>query len=367
MAKNLISVKATKAGLPVSNLKVTDLDPNILTGIISINDNGGRKVARWKYDKESNSAIYALDYKEGEVEGRFDLNLKGVRVHKSELFTLRRSSWHAKFFNWLYDIKPDEEYKGACPYLWAYIFTFLFIYLVIPARLIGYVGISIITTIRSEYRRNRENNIREFVDVHNRIGLSLKPKECWKLYKSYCCQDHYLTLDWKVRNHISDGYIAYSRELETEKANREAKRKAALTAYKDQAKENNIIKAIGGIIFIGILYCIYELLSAVSPSAIGFWDFLYEHRVEIGIFIWGGIKIALACIVAGYSLYGIVWIPGAWLIKYINKNWSTPDWITSVGICISSAWDYLCKVFALLVELAIAIYENNCPTLTWKD
>lgn len=62
MAKNLISVKATKSGLPVSNLKVSDLDPNIITGIISINSAGDRKLTHWKYDKESNSAIYALDY-----------------------------------------------------------------------------------------------------------------------------------------------------------------------------------------------------------------------------------------------------------------------------------------------------------------
>lgn len=383
MAKKLDSVKVTKSGLKVSSLKISDLDPNIINGYIHINEAGGRKLGRWKYDKKNNVGIHTNDYKEGEVVGSFDLDLKGIKVNdQNDLFTFSRNSWHCKFFFWLYKVKPDVEFKGMCPYFWLYVFTFFFFYLVIPVVLLRNLIQATVPRLfdwldeQSTARKKRKKL--KFLSKWNTDYKELDPKKALRLTSTHCYRLWSWYLEHEAERHINN--LSYKEakaiadEDEIEKLaqkERLKKIKYKTKEYKESAKESFIIKVLSYILLAFILYVIFRFLYAQVYLLVDFWEFLVSTGPEVGEALYDTGKFLLLYILPAaviiYLLFIAIKSLVCWISCNIKINISCPKWLISLGNSIEVAFKYIGKGFNILYATIIAIYENNCPRITWKD
>lgn len=384
MAKKLNSVTKTKGGFVVSSLKISDLDPNIITGYIHINEAGGRKLGRWRYERKANLGEHTNTYKEGEVEGSFDLDLKGIKVNdESDLFTFRINSWHANLFYWLYKVRPHETFKGMCPYFWLYVLTFFFCWLIIPIIILHKIISFIVPTLGNKidnfarYMKNRKEM--KFLEKWNEKYETLTPTQALALSDTKCYRKWGYRLNYPAYNLI--GTLAnkefsaqYEKERQAKSIKEEKLRKIKFktTEYKETIKDSIITKILGYILLSFVIYVLGAALYSIAWIVPATFNFLIDSAPAIGEGIVDLFKILLLFIlpvaVVIYLLVIFVKAIYCWVscnIK-IRINLKTPKFLTRIGYSLEIAGKYIAKFFNILGVTIVAIYENNCPRLTWK-
>lgn len=383
MAKKLSTVKKTKNGLVLDILKVSDLDPNIIQGYIHLNDKGGKRLGRWKYDKKNNVGIYALDLKDNEKVGELDLDLKGIKVNdENDLFTFSASGAPARFFYWLYDVKPRDAFKGMCPYFWSYVLTFLFIWIILPivlfVKIIKFSLPKFMGNIYEWSEKRKADKYLRWIDKWNKRYAELSPKDCHRLSNTRCYKKWGYYLLEESRCKINS--LAHEVEMEErrKKWEEETKREIQLDkiklkskGYKENVKESIIFKIIGFTITAFVLYLIVMSIYSVSYVFVDAFNFFVHCLPEIGNALLEISKGILFFIIPALVLLYLIFIGikqlYCWVSCNIKINISCPKWLYKVGNSFEVAWKYICKFFGILITTIIAIYENNCPRITWKD
>ncbi len=291
-----------------------------------------------------------------------------------KLYTFKKTSWHVRFFKWLFDVNPTYRYKTMCPYFWTYVLIALFLPLILVIKLFGKSGTVFLNWVK-DYKNNKEKA--EIAHLKNLCeNPDLSPEEAFKIRKSKCWKKHNWEIDLSISNRIKGlayqhreylSDLKYKREEE-----RDAKREEMVAKY-EEVKEYKwfpyvaylITFALFGLLAWAIIYGGYRGAMAIDWPWLGKWT--------LNILIIGAVIGSIILVLYGFIKY--VCIPFVQWVSCIK--------LPKCGICENmksffSLFKYvwlpiryvllgIVKFFAIIGDMIYSTYKKKCPIITWED
>lgn len=282
-----------------------------------------------------------------------------------KLYTFSKTSWHVKFYKWLYGTNPVDTFNTMCPYFWTYVLTFIFLPLILIVKLFGSYGNKFLKYLESRKRVSTERSKQKFIDECSKEDLS--NKDAYNICKSKCWNNFSYCIDFNIYNRVREGSDEYAKELlrvKWEKDRLKTKRKY------DTIKDNKFFTIFSYIISVLILmvigYLLFLLASAISWSSI---NWLIVGKVFLGILI-----IVTAIV--------LLYLTTAYILTPFIK-WLSCRKLPECGLCkkiavLGKVFTYLFKpfvyifkgiihFFAIIIDMIKSTYEKSCPLITWED
>ena len=270
------------------------------------------------------------------------------------LYKFSKNAWHVKLFKWIYGTDPTKTFKTMCPYFWSFVFTILFLPLILLIKLFGKGGTQFISKMES-YKRDRINRLEnEFYEKYNDHN-KLTTKECYELVRSSCWDKYKWGLNY--HNNIEDKYNEYKKILRDEKIRNTDIRIEKYNAVKESKYFTYISLFVSILVFGLFIYTIYRLVLFIPFKPIDF-DKLYNIIKKISIFLLIGsclflfIKYIIRPI---YNYLECIELPKCKLCKL------------GLGKYIIMPFKFIGKGLLIIGDMIYATYKQHCPMITWKD
>lgn len=326
------------------------------------------------------------------------------------LYSFSKTSWHVRFYGWLFDEDATGRFKTMCPYFWTYVCIMIFLPIIVLFKMCGKYGNEILTYC-NDYKRNRENMSIEKLK-NDMMSINLTPNGAYKIYMSKCYEDYkYSSWDSQYTQVLrSDGRTMSFNDLKDEYTDDRKKlrwAKQAKLELKVQAKEdakqnrvesmnkfksdfvvnyeklmeNKILNFITISIMyltlafvVGVLlYVFYNVLTLVNWTYIGY---ILLGTLGIGL-LGGGIFLLVK-----YILKPL----GKWLscVKFSKCSRCENFW-NSIGEFFKGVYDIIKKIlwfiwspikylgigigklFGIMGHMVYSTYKKQCPIIEWKD
>jgi hypothetical protein len=292
-----------------------------------------------------------------------------------KLYTFKKTSWHVRFFKWIFDVNPTHRYKTMCPYFWTYALILLFLPIILVVKLFGKSGTVFLNWVK-DYKNNKERaELAHLIKLCENPDLS--PEDAYKIRKSKCFKKHdYWDLDFSMSDRIkqlSNQHVEYILRLKYKREREIYEKREAMVAKYEEIKEYKwfpyvsyiITFGLLGIVALAIIYGGYRGAIAIDWTWLGKWTIT--------------VLIVLATIGSSILiLYGF--------IKYVCipfVNWVTCIKLPNCGMCknakrilgvLKYAWmpiRYILmgivKFFAIIGDMIYSTYKKKCPIITWED
>lgn len=265
---------------------------------------------------------------------------------KKGLYDLNPNSKWVKFFEWVWGVNPAKEYKTMCPYFWSYVFTIVFIPIIVLVKLI--IGL-IKPWVASINRTKRANEIIDYAKLVEDITNAETDKELYKIRESRCFSAH----RWELNQHnfdlylkLKDGADRFATDLYAKKA--ESREKIDKLKY---GKVGTVLSYLLGAI---ALYYIYRGLNWLA------------HLITFGEFAEGmWITTLVVLLVGGFWL--IFWLLGS-LGKYVASNNRCDSGLNKSLNLISTFFSLIWRGIKMVFDMIANVYRKSCPTIHWdKD
>ena len=291
-----------------------------------------------------------------------------------KLYTFKKTSWHVRFYTWLFGSNPTHTYKTMCPYFWTYVVVFLTLPLILLVKLFGKAGTRFLNWTK-DYKRNR---IKRTIDHLAKIcgDPNLTPEGAHKIRNSKCWKNHVWDISSELEDRVRDldsEYIKYLAELNKQKARDAHEKRENLQKRYDEYKEAKWFTPVSYIISFGLIGLILFSLGAA----------IY-HGVQM--VNWPAVGAALLYVLAGLAALavavGIIYA----LIKYgiiPFFQWLSCVKLPHCGICdnikaffglFKYVWmpvKYvllgIAKLFAIIGSMIYSTYKKQCPMITLED
>lgn len=85
-----------------------------------------------------------------------------------DIFTLKKTSWHAKYMYWIWNFYP-EEFRNMCPYFWLSVFNVVFSPIIIPIKLVFFGILWFVTMFEERTARIRAREEVRIAAIVDRI------------------------------------------------------------------------------------------------------------------------------------------------------------------------------------------------------
>ena len=302
-----------------------------------------------------------------------------------KLYSFSKSSWHVRFFEWLFNENPTYRYKTMCPYFWTYVLIVLFLPLILVVKLFGNAGTRFLSWMK-DYRHNRIERIKGNF-IMNCCHPNLTPKEAYKLTQSKCWDEYRYYLEYEVEEKVKQLARIELNKIEDEQAEaykKQQERKRALAEQFDDInnkmstmRENKLFTyfsyVVVGVICSITLYFLYTLVMMIPFYMID-WPVVGYYSLYITLLL--------------ISMFGLVLLFYG-LIKYVFTpffKWLSCIKLPSCGICNTMSpllnkmkyvlyiflpiwWLVLGigKLFAIIGHMIYSTYKKSCPMIEWKD
>jgi hypothetical protein len=286
------------------------------------------------------------------------------------MYTFKKTSWHVRFYKWLFDKDPTRIYKSMCPYFWTYVFIMLTLPFILLIKMIGKKGDQFLAWAEERRRNKKEKLIEAFKARCTSPNLS--SKEAYEIKNSTCWDKFSWCLTWEEERLIRNLSSEYKSFLIQQKFESTKKRKETIQQYKENKTLNFIFMLIGGVLMIGILFIGIYALTLICWSCID-W-------IKILLFLAIVLLGVLGIIGVAYLIYVIV--NG---IKYLVYKVSCmnikcpicsiiPNIFMYVGTGFRNSFPYISLPFVFLFKGVVIVldmiyntYKKNCPIIKWEE
>ncbi len=339
----------------------------------------------------------------------------------ADIFILKKNSWHAKLMHWIWNYHY-WEFRNMCPYFWLTVFNCVFIIPIAIVKITQKVCISLAGVIddwqadyraRCEYKEEqaRRQFVKELEQLQDYTDFSSVPKDKLELLKKARDNNNrmddrfhdpraiaFRSINYDLRRKF-EGWLddfddlLWNQEHEKRKIKKEEdrKRKEKINALLTPVKQNSakaisqltilvkfVLKLTAGAILVGIGYLIY---LGVQFAANWNWPKIGLYAIAsilaAAIIILAGIIIFLICrwivIFIAYLVcrYGPYCIPcERRRTKLYNGFITFLDYVLVLFYPFVVLWNILKALWSglkLLWQVIVALKQNNCPGIEWKD
>jgi hypothetical protein len=291
-----------------------------------------------------------------------------------KLYTFKKTSWHVRFYKWMFGSNPTHTYKTMCPYFWTYVVVFLTLPLILLVKLSGKAGTRFLNWTK-DYKRNR---IKRTIDHLAKIcgDPNLTPEGAHKIRNSKCWKTHYWDISSELEDRVRDldlEYRKYLIRLNNQKARDAHEKRENLQKRYDEYKEAKWFTPVSYIISFGIIGFVVFLIGYAGYNAVKMIDWPVVGKWTLYV---------LAAIISLGAIVGSIYA----LVKYVFApfvQWLSCIKLPSCGICenlkvffrlFKYAWmpvKYvllgIVKLFAIIGGMIYSTYKKQCPMITWED
>jgi hypothetical protein len=301
-----------------------------------------------------------------------------INKFKRTLFTFKKTSWHVKFWTWLFGSNPSNTYKTGCPYFWTYVVVFLLLPLILLVRMFGNAGVKILTNAK-DYKETKTNKmILHLESICN--DPELTPEQAYKISHSKCYKAYKY---WKLTNsavtrinELSTQHIETMSDLrELAQDARDVKleaRSQKIETYKENKYFMYIAYLISGSLGIFVLYAVVlgigTTISLINWYEVGVGS-LYVLTGAGAITILYFISYALVVHVLKpfFIKMSCMKLPNCSLCSAIKNMFSKLKYILYIFYPAYWIIKGICKLFAIIGSMIYATYKKQCPRITWED
>lgn len=255
------------------------------------------------------------------------------------LYDFNKNIWHAKFFEWMWDVNPVYRFKTMCPYFWQFVGSIIILPLIIVVKIINVLFKSLTKWIDNYTDRYADRILR---DILEQIKNAKTNKDYYDIYNSKCFSKFSCKINENDYNNITSKFFEYKDELYKKKG----KRQQQIDEFK-YGKGGTILSYIIGALVLSLigwgLYEVVHLFTWNQFVQVLIWLAKLVGIVIILFFIgWGSYK-------ASQKLRCDSWIHKIVFWKYIG------NFIIAIVTGFVMAYDMICN-----------LYRKSCPTIHWK-
>ena len=330
----------------------------------------------------------------------------------ADIFVLRKNSWHARLMKWTWGYEY-WEFRNMCPYFWLSVFNCVFIIPIGILKFMKRIGVSFLGLIddwqadynaRCQYREleARRKLQREFEKMYEKEELD--KEDVTMLQKAHKSEygsvyyKAYSSVSYDIREKLNTLLDRIEAKLWDEKYEKmlavkeaELKRQMKIKDLTKPLKENSavaiaqltlavkfILKLFAGGIALGGLYLGYRgVLIAMTWD----WRMIGVKTAAIIVLSIGIVALlGLSYIIVRWLIIGVAWLVCKWgpyCIPCERKRISMWYGIKSIFRFLrvflfpfEVLWNILKAIWSglkLLWEIIVAMKQNNCPGIEWKD
>ena len=291
-----------------------------------------------------------------------------------KLYSFKKTSWHVRFFKWIFDVNPVNRYKTMCPYFWTYVLIFLFLPLILLVKMFGTSGTKFLNWTK-DYKNNKLaaaiSHLKELCGDPN-----ITAETAYKITRSKCWKKHHWEVEYDIKNKVkglAHKHYDYLDDLKRAKDRASALKQDARSKKYEEVKEQKWFTPVAytitfsmlGLLIYAIGYMGYQGGKMIDWPWLGKWTLYVLAGAAVlfvaGLIVYGFIKHMVApffrwvsCIKlpecgicenmkAFLSLFKYIWRP----IRYV---------LVGIG-----------KFFAIIGDMIYSTYKKKCPIITWED
>ena len=269
------------------------------------------------------------------------------------LYDFKSDTLHAKFFEWMWNVKPKEKYKTACPYTWQYVGSIIILPIIILVKLYKWIAKPISNMIESYNERYAEKLVKQMIeDLKNartdKDYYSIVNTKCWSKW-NYQIFELDGDFTYTKRDEIYNKYYDYSREMNKKKKESKLKLQTQMDNFKYGKVGTYLSYILGASVIVGIGFFFYWFVHLFTMAA--FINFLLYAGITIGV-----VLVIAAVVVAVMYLY-----------EQIPCDNKVKDFFNGIVF-----WKYIGQFFVMIwnglkimVDMIVNIYKKQCPTIHW--
>lgn len=293
-----------------------------------------------------------------------------------KLYTFKKTSWHVRFFEWLFGVNPVHRYKTMCPYFWTYVVVFLTLPLILLVKMFGKGGTRFLNYLK-DYKENRRLKMVAYLkSLCEKEDMT--PEEAYKIWRSRCWKKHKWDLEnyYEIRDKLCDLYEKHVKFMDKMRQADYQKRLAQqevraqkLQEYKEAkwfTPVSYIISAgLIGMILYAIVFGLYQASIAINWAVVGHWALII-------LIVLGAIAAFIGTL---YALIKFIFIP--------FFQWLSCVKLPECGICNNVKAFFrlfiyiwmpikyivlgMIKFVAIIGNMIYSTYKKQCPVITWED
>lgn len=277
-----------------------------------------------------------------------------------DVFELKKNAWHIRLMNWIWGF-DHTDFQFLCNYFWLSLFNVLFIVPILVCKGF-YHGVRVfviaIATAFNNYERwldkqtenwARENAQRFKENVNN---LSMDELAAIVERKSKRYRELYYRMSYEDFQALKSRFNTLYDEKEAKRAQaRERRVKINMSA---KAAKNTVRATIYLTIATVAYFCIRGIIWVIVHAN---WTKVWQN-ILVALIIIGGLVVAVLLII-GFIL----------LIRRIfdGVELSVPPWLGALGRGVTWPFVWFGRGIVVLWAALVALKENNCPGINWKD
>lgn len=313
-----------------------------------------------------------------------------------EVFELKANSWHTKLNKWIFDI-DYRDFRNMCPYFWITVLSALLspfiLFVKVLITIIKYLSekTGLVFKKWEKYCEKRketwlEKQMNYLLDLTDKddeyvIKKVKENPELSQIFEYYADPDFcplemtkksyilFSNLNYFQRDFLNKKATIFREKLESEKQRQEEiKRQAIIAKNQKIAKIAKYSKYL--VIALGVilsLICLYGLYIVVMWIADLNWNIIFSY-------IWTGIQFIgtltllsvsfyLISRIISYSFKWLICRYGAYCVPCENRRKAIESFFKLLFV----PFIWVRKSSVTLWEILVAIKNNNCPGIEWKE
>jgi len=283
------------------------------------------------------------------------------------MYTFKKTSWHVRFYKWLFDKDPTTIYKSMCPYFWTYVLIFISLPLILLIKLLGKKGNQFLNWLEEYKREKRNKMIEEFRIRASKEDMS--EEEAFQIVRSKCWEKYRWWLDWETESIIKNLSKKHSNKLHHLKVEELNKRQEKIKEFKENKYLTFTFNAIGIAMMLLILASLVYFISQIHFN----WKLIGKYTLY-------GLLIVVAIIVVIGIIYSIIKLVHYLSMKISCINFKCPlcmyipMFFSYIGRGISTSFPFVALPFvfmfkgvALVCNMLYNTYKRNCPIIKWEE
>lgn len=337
----------------------------------------------------------------------------------ADIFVLKKNAWHAKLMKWVWGYEY-YEFRNMCPYFWLSVFNCVFI---VPISIIYFLKKVVVSFLgliddwkadydaRCQYKEQqaRRQLLVKFEKLYEKeelteediLFLQRANKHAYNSKSSNYFKpmgETYRYLSWDIRDKfdkvldkIESKIWDEKREKERLEEKLELERKKRIEEFMAPVKKNSavaiaqmtilvkfILKLFAGTALVGAGYLGYlgvQIATTWNWSRIGAYFLFYGFLTVVVV-----LGIISAYILIRWLILGINWLIckyGDYCIPCYTRRRAIGKFFGKVGnvlllllfplVVLWSVLEAIWSGLKLLWQVIVAMKQNNCPGIEWKD